>query len=71
MKGLVGLSPISAFFFLKPDVHWRHKWQRSNQMSHVIDCLDTDDDVMAEKGFNEFAARGETVNIPSFPKRKT
>ena len=40
-------------------------------MSHVIDCLDTGDDVMADKGFNEFAARGETVNIPSFPKRKT
>lgn len=40
-------------------------------MSHVIDCLDTGDDVMADKGLNEFAARGETVNIPSFPKRKT
>ena len=37
-------------------------------MSHVIDCLDTGDDVMADKGFNEFAERGETVNIPSFPK---
>ena len=43
-------------------------------MSNLIDCLDLGDDVMADKGFDiqdDFAAKGVTVNIPSFLKGKT
>ena len=43
-------------------------------MSHVIDYLHPGDDVMAGKGLDiqdDFAAKGVTVNTPSFLKGKT
>ena len=65
MKGLVGLSPTGALGFISD--------KELTKMSNVIDCLDLGGDVMADKGFDiqdDFAAKGVTVNIPSFLKGK-
>lgn len=74
MKGLVGLSPIGALGFLSELYTGSISDKELTKMSHVIDYLDPGDDVMADKGFDiqdDFAAKGVTVNIPSFLKGKT
>ena len=74
MKGLVGLSPIGALCFLSELYTGSISDKELTKMSHVIDYLDPGDDVMADKGFDiqdDFAAKGVTVNIPSFLKGKT
>jgi len=74
MKGLVGLSPTGALGFLSELYTESISDKELTKMSNVIDCLDFGDDVMAEKGFaiqDDFAAKGVTVNIPSFLEGKT
>ena len=74
MKGLVGLSPIGALGFLSELYTGSISDKDLTKMSNVIDYLHHGDDVMADKGFNiqdDFAAKGVTVNIPSFLKGKT
>ena len=74
MKGLVGLSPTGALGFLSELYTGSISDKELTKMSNVIDCLDLGDDVMADKGFDiqdDFAAKGVTVNIPSFLKGKT
>ena len=74
MKGLVGLSPTGALGFLSELYTGSISDKELTKMSHVIDYLHPGDDVMADKGFDiqdDFAAKGVTVNIPSFLKGKT
>ena len=74
MKGLVGLSPIGALGFLSELYTGSISDKELTKMSNVIDYLHHGDDVMADKGFDiqdDFAAKGVTVNIPSFLKGKT
>ena len=74
MKGLVGLSPAGALGFLSELYTGSISDKELTKMSNVIDCLDLADDVMADKGFDiqdDFAAKGVTVNIPSFLNGKT
>ena len=74
MKGLVGLSPTGALGFLSELYTGSISDKELTKMSNVIDCWDLGNDVMADKGFdiqNDFAAKGVTVNIPSFLKGKT
>ena len=74
MKGLVGLSPTGALGFLSKLYTASISDKELTKMSNVIDCLDLGDDVMTDKGFDiqdDFAAKGVTVNIPTFLKGKT
>ena len=74
MKGLVGLSPTGALGFLSELYTGSISDKELTKMSNVIDYLHHGDDVMADKGFDiqdDFAAKGVTVNIPSFLKGKT
>ena len=74
LKGLVGLSPTGALGFLSELYTGSISDKELTKMSNVIDCLDLGDDVMADKCFDiqdDFAAKGVTVNIPSFLKGKT
>ena len=53
MKVLVGLNPpIGALVFLCQMYTGRVSDKVLTKMSHVIDCLDTGDDVNADKGFD-------------------
>ena len=74
MKGLVGLSPTVALGFLSELYTGRISDKELTKMSNVIDSLDPGNDVMGDKGFDiqdDFAAKGVTINIPSFLKGKT
>ena len=73
MKGLVGLSLTGALGFLSELYTGSISDKELAKMSNVIHCLDLSDGVMADKGFDiqdDFAAKGVTVNIPSFLKGK-
>ena len=73
MKGLVGLSPVGALGFLSELYTGSISDKELTKRYTIIDCLDPGDDVMADKDFDiqdDFAAKGVTVNIPSFLKGK-
>ena len=68
-KGLIGISPTGAVVFVL-DLYPGSISDKLTQRCGIIDMLDKDDAVMADRGFDIEELKGVKLNIPPFLKGK-